>query len=269
MNAPNRPAAARAPQRPPAPVRATPAPGGATGTGERLSKRVMQIQSCSRREAEQYIEGGCVAVNGVVVEDPAHRVGSQSVVVDPTASLMLLAPVTLVLHKPPDMLLESACSLLTPAQHFSGDACGIRVLKRHFKHLQTVVPLETGASGLVVFTQDWRIQRKLTEDLGAMENELIAEVRGDLSDQVLQRLNRESDTRGQRLPVAKVSINSTAANLSKLRFAVKGAHPGLVAYLCGLAGLELLGIRRIRLGRVALSDLPVGSWRYLARHEKF
>jgi 23S rRNA pseudouridine2604 synthase len=54
-----------------------------------------------------------------------------------------------------------------------------------------------------------------------------------------------------------------------LRFAVKGAHPGLVSYLCEKAGLELLALKRIRLGRVALSDLPLGQWRYLAEFEKF
>jgi len=39
--------------------------------------------------------------------------------------------------------------------------------------------------------------------------------------------------------------------------------------LCEKAGLQILGMQRIRLGRVALSDLPVGQWRYLAGWEKF
>ena len=34
--------------------------------GERLSKRIMQLRDCSRREAEQYIEAGFVRVDGVV-----------------------------------------------------------------------------------------------------------------------------------------------------------------------------------------------------------
>ena len=33
--------------------------------GERLSKRIMQLRDCSRREAEQYIEAGFVRVDGV------------------------------------------------------------------------------------------------------------------------------------------------------------------------------------------------------------
>ena len=68
---------------------------------ERLSKRVAELVPCSRREAEQYIEGGWVSVDGRVVEEPMFRVSTQKVAVDPDASLLELLPVTLLLHKPP------------------------------------------------------------------------------------------------------------------------------------------------------------------------
>ena len=40
----------------------------------RLAKHVSELARCSRIEAEQYIKGGWVSVNGRVVEDPAHPV---------------------------------------------------------------------------------------------------------------------------------------------------------------------------------------------------
>ena len=73
------------------------------GEGERLSKRVAQMLGCSRREAEQTIEGGWVRVDGQVVEIPQQRVLTQTVTVDPDASLMALGEVTLILHKPPNV----------------------------------------------------------------------------------------------------------------------------------------------------------------------
>ena len=75
-----------------------PAPNQA---GERLSKRVAQLKACSRREAEQYIEGGWVQVNGQVVEEPMARVADQTVVIDTHANLMAASEVTLLLNKPP------------------------------------------------------------------------------------------------------------------------------------------------------------------------
>jgi 23S rRNA pseudouridine2604 synthase len=307
----NRPAPGMADNRPAAPSTAKPRNrprtvdrdpkpvAVAASEGERLSKRVMQLKGCSRSEAEQYIECGWVMVNGVVVEDPPFRVQQQTVTLDPAASLLNMADVTLILHKPPGWLdgveeeddeddaadnqrarapargkgakprVENARSLLIPAKHYAHDSSEIRMLKRHLLHLEAEVPLETGASGLVVFTQDWRTTRKLSEDLGSMEHEIIADVAGEVDEDALQKIARALKDERNPLPHTKFSVNSSAEEMSKLRFAIKGAHPGLVAYLCERGGLQLQAMRRIRLGRVTLSDLPVGQWRYLSVHEKF
>jgi 23S rRNA pseudouridine2604 synthase len=273
------------------------ADGGDSGDGERLSKRVAQILGCSRREAEQTIEGGWVRVNGQVVEIPQQRVLTQTVTVDPDASLMALGEVTLILHKPPNVLddlqddagpaaaapgpppgrgrqtrkaaIQSARVLLIAANHSPHDTSGQRPLLRHFKQLQASVPLETAASGLVVFTQEWRVQRKLTEDMGQMEHELMVEVRGEVKADALIPIERALHDPRQRLPVAKISISSASEARSILRLAVKGAHPGLAAFLCELAGLEIQALRRIRVGRVSLGDVAPGQWRYLAEFERF
>ena len=268
----------------------------AESAGERLSKRVMALKGCSRTEAEQYIEGGWVMVNGVVVEDPPFRVLQQTVTIAPEATLLNTADVTLILNKPSGWLdgveeeddeddedapparararahkppIPNARSLLTLANRYSNDQSEIRALKRHFLHLEADVALETGASGLVVFTQDWRTTRKLSEDLGSMEHELIVDVTGEVQPEHLQKIARALNDERNPLPQVKCSVNSSSADLSKLRFAVKGSHPGLVAYLCGKAGLEIQAMRRIRLGRLALTDLPVGQWRFLSAYEKF
>ncbi len=247
---------------------------------ERLAKRVAQIVPCSRRQAEQYIEGGWVRVNGVVVEEPMARVSDHRIEIDPHASLLDLSEVTLLLHKPSgfDAMaepgqagrhLKPAQQLLTAATHAASDASEDRVLKRHFTKLQATVPLETGASGLVVFTQDWRVARKLIEDAGVMEQEIIVEVAGDVPHPTMMRLNHTLSSDGRPLPQVKVSLSSNSETSSKLRFAVKGSHPGLIAFLCEHAGLQIVSMKRLRIGRVVMTQLPVGQWRYLQAHERF
>jgi len=252
---------------------------------QRLAKRLAEMLPCSRREAEQYIEGGWVRVDGQVVEEPQFRVLHQKIELDPDASLLALTPVTLLLHKPPGYddgtefddeertpkkkKIRPAQELLTPAAHFAEDTAGIRLLKRHFAKLTSPVPLEIGASGLLVFTQDWRVERKLEEDASVIEHEIIVEIEGEVSPDTLQRLNQGLSSDGHPLPRVKVSVNSSGEGKSKLRFAVKGTHPGLIAYLCERVALKILAMRRIRIGRVAMTQLPVGQWRYLLPHERF
>ena len=235
--------------------------------GERLSKRVMQLRACSRREAEQYIEAGFVRVDGVVAQEPSRRVTSQKVTVDAHASLLKLMSVTLIMNKPAGW--RDVRSLLTPEQHSKQDDSGVRFLKSHLTKLDASVPLEDEASGLLVFTQDFRVQRKLMEDMAFIEQELIVDVRGEVSSEDLRPIERAMRDARLRLPEFKISVGSANPERSKLRLAVKGSHLGLAVYLCELIGLQILALKRIRLGRVNLGDLPEGTWRYLAESERF
>ena len=159
--------------------------------------------------------------------------------------------------------------LLTLEHHSPHDHSGVRLMKSHLLKLDASVPLEYEASGLVAFTQDFRVQRKLMEDMPFIEQELMVDVRGEVLPEALRPIERAMRDERLRLPDFKISVGSANPERSKLRLAVKGSHLGLAPYLCELAGLEILALRRIRLGRVSLGDLEEGAWRYLAEGERF
>ena len=256
------------------------------GTGEatRLSKRVAQQLGCSRSEAEQYIEGGWVSVDGQLVELPGARVApTQAVALARDANLLDLHPVTLLLHKPAGFEAglglqadaaahgsrsqgaPQALALLNAGSHLAEDASATRVLLRHFKQLECFTPLPTEASGLVVYTQDRRIARKLQEDIETLEQECIAEVAGQIAEGGLQKLCHGLSFNGRPLPPIKVSWQ----NETRLRFALKGIRPGQIPSMCEAVGLSVLAIKRIRIGRVPLAKVPEGQWRYLQPWERF
>jgi len=262
----------------------------------RLLKRVAEQCQCSRSNAEQYIENGFVRVEGRVEEHPGARVRpDQSVTLDPEARLLPLTPVTLLLHKPPGLEAglgptgpspqidtgpkhtertathsrsqgaPPASTLLHAASQWKEDASGLRVLQRHFKQQECFTPLPTEASGLVVYTQDPSIARKLAQDIEVLEQECIVEVRGDIEPDGLQRLCHGLSFNGRALPPIKVSWQSE----HKLRFALKGIRPGQVRAMCEAVGLQVVELKRIRIGRVPLAKLPQGQWRYLSAWERF
>ena len=154
----------------------------------RLAKRVAEIAGCSRREADQYIQGGWVTVDGEVIDAPQHPVTTQVVQIDPEADLEQAEPATLLLHKPAGVGFEAAGKLATPASHTEGDDPGVRVLKRHFVRLTPLMPLDEEASGLMVLSQDGRVWRRLSEDADQIEQEFIVEVQGELAPYGLPRL---------------------------------------------------------------------------------
>jgi 23S rRNA pseudouridine2604 synthase len=245
-----------------------------TDNSIRLAKHVADMRPCSRREAEQYIEGGFVSVDGVVVEEAGARVApGQQVVIAKDANLQEIVPVTILLNKPagynagigsdglPALTLLGADTLAPAAPPVRET----RLLKRHLAKLTLTNPIDTKASGLVVFTQDFRVARKLVDDAARVEQEIIVEVSGDIMENGLALLNHGLPFNGKPLPPIKVSWQ----NENRLRFALKDPKPGQLEHMCKMVGLKVEGIKRLRIGRIAMSSLPVGQWRYLQDFEKF
>lgn len=235
----------------------------------RLAKHVADQVRCSRIEAEQYIKGGWVSVDGRVVEDPASLVTTQVVVLDPAAQLEAVEPATILLHKPVgyDTITgrKSAAGLVQPETRWPEDPSGVRLLERHFHRLTPLVPLDAEASGLMVLTQDGRVWRRLTEDGDEIEQEYVVEVSGEMAPWGLKKLNHGLHYNGRPLPPCKVSWQ----NEIRLRFALKGVQGGQLRDMCAQVGLDVVAIRRIRIGKVPLAKMPVGTWRYLPVGERF
>ena len=227
--------------------------------GVRLAKRVAALAGCSRREAELLIENGAVRVDGGVVLLPQARVlPAQQVSIEPGARPVAVPPVTLLLHKPAGLRMEDAAALLVPA-NLHAPAPGRPLVPRHLSGQRCMTPLDTSASGLLVFTQEWRVERKFSEDADFIEHELNVDVAGTVTPQQLKQLDRAP---------ARVSIGRQSGGSTGLRIAVKGLLPGQVARMLEPAGLAVEAIRRIRIGRVPLAGLPAGHWRYLRADER-
>ena len=81
----------------------------------------------------------------------------------------------------------------------------------------------------------------------------------------LRRLTHGLSYGGRELPPCKVSWQ----NETRLRFAMKGIAPELVPWMCGEVGLQVVALKRIRLGRLPMAGLPAGQWRVLRADERF
>lgn len=218
----------------------------------RLNKRVAEERGCSRREAELYIEGGFVSIDGVIVEEVGARVTpEQKVTISDDATLLEITPVTILLHKPAG---EPQPLHLLNTDTLTRSVPGKRFLKRHITGQEQVAPLDAKASGLVIFTQDFRVNRKLSEE--SVEQEIIVEVSGTIVEDGLRQLNTIN---------GKVSWQ----NETRLRFAMKNAKLGLIEKLCKEVGLKVVSMKRIRVGRISMASLPAGEWRYLQDYERF
>ncbi len=234
----------------------------------RLSKHLIDLIGCSRREAQLYIEGGWVLVNGATIDEPQYPITNQLVELRANAVAEPLPSITLLLNQPAlnNASLEQQLALLSPETHWAEDPSGILQLKGHFARLSSSeLPLQEKASGLQVFTQDWRTLRKLNDDRTRLEQEYVVQVAGEISAAKLKRITRAQIIKGVELPSCKASQQSE----QHLRMVLKDPSPGVIARLCASIDLEVVSMKRIRIGAVSMGKLPLGQWRYCTATQKF
>lgn len=240
----------------------------------RLSKRMAELGLCSRREADEFIERGWVKVDGEVVDVLGSRVGpDQKIELVRQAETELAERVTIVLNKPVGYVCgpaepgeRPAWQLVKEDTRFVLDKSGIHYVRRHHNGLSPAGWLDVDSAGLLVLTQDGRIARKLISSAKDYEQEFLVDLAVPMGEDTLARLNTG------RLKVEGVEVPSLKAsrqNDVQLRIVLRENRNRLVRQICDLIGLRVVAVRRIRIGRVALNELPSGQWRYLGSDERF
>jgi 23S rRNA pseudouridine2604 synthase len=263
----------------------------------RLNKRMAELGLCSRREADDWIERGWVLVNGAPAVMGVKVLPTDRIEVDKKATGAQAQQVTVLLHKPVGYVsgqaedgYEPAIVLVNPRNQWREDASRIRFAPYHLRSLAPSGRLDIDSTGLLVLTQDGRVARQLIGEDSQIEKEYLVRVSYQVSPQrvtempgagraepisqdvravfppaLLARLRHGLSLDGQALKPALVDWQ----NPEQLRFVLKEGKKRQIRRMCEAVGLHVTGLKRVRIGGVALGQLPVGQWRYLAAGERF
>jgi 23S rRNA pseudouridine2604 synthase len=238
----------------------------------RLSKVMSERGLCSRREADDLISKGLVMVDGQVVSQLGTKISPQAKIeVTGRGQRTLDEKVTILINKPkgyvssqPEKGYRAAVELITRDTQDAGDK-----VKFHPKFLRGLAPagrLDIDSQGLLVLTQDGVIAKKLIGENSNVEKEYLVRVAGKLSDEGLRRLcNGSLVIEGRKLRPAQVEW----VNEDQLRFVLKEGMKRQIRKMCEAVGLEVTGLKRVRIGKITLGKLQEGQWRTLRPGESF
>jgi 23S rRNA pseudouridine2604 synthase len=245
--------------------------------GIRLSKWLSEQGLVSRREADEWIAAGLVKVDGVAaVLGQRINPAAQTVKIDDVARQQQALRVTILLHKPIGVVsgqaedgYEPAVTLVKASSRWSEDRANIRFHAGHLRHLAPAGRLDIDSTGLLVFTQDGRVAKRLIGDETRIEKEYLVRVQhlqpGPLPPEAMALLSHGLTLDDKPLKPAKVSW----ANEDQLRFVLREGRKRQIRRMCEAVGLRVLGLKRVRIGSVVLGKLPPGQWRYLRDDEAF
>ncbi len=228
---------------------------------------------CSRREADAYIERGWVRVDGVVVSELGSKAyPGQKITLEKQAQRRQTSRVTILLNKPVGYVsgqaeqgYRPAISLINASTRYHVDKSPLRFDPSHLRGLAPAGRLDIDSQGLLILTQDGRIARQLINDDSEIEKEYLVRVDGHIGANGLKLLNHGLSLDGKPLKPAKVSWQ----NEDQLRFVLQEGKKRQIRRMCEMVGLKVVGLKRVRMGRIVLGDLPPGKWRYLKDGERF
>jgi 23S rRNA pseudouridine2604 synthase len=243
----------------------------------RLSKLMAEKGLCSRREADVYIAEGRVFVDGEKVSVLGTKVPRTArITLDSEALKTQKSLVTIVLNKPvgyvsaqPEPEYTPAIRLITPENQYlpekTTESGRRQTLKpEHFEGLAVCGRLDIDSQGLLIFSQDGRIAKKIIGENSEVDKEYLVRVDGALSRANLELLRHGLVLDGKPLKPAEVDW----ANEDQLRFVLNEGKKRQIRRMCEAVGLKVRGLKRVRVGKLMLGKLPEGQWRFLEPHER-
>lgn len=240
-------------------------------TTARLSKLMGERGLCSRREADVYIQTGQVLVDGEVVSVLGTKVPLTAVItLKNQAQEKQSNKVTILLNKPigyvstqPEKGYIAAIELIRAENQFKE---GFKPFHLSLlKNLNVAGRLDIDSTGLLILSQDGTIVKTIIGPESDIEKEYLVEVDGFITEQSIKKLCFGLSLDGKSLKHAVVEC--LQPNL--LRFILKEGKKRQIRRMCELVNLKVVKLKRVRVGRVLLGNLPEGKWRFLEPHEKF
>ena len=239
----------------------------------RLSKLMAERGLCSRREADELIARGWVKVDGEIVSQLGTKVRpSAKVELARIANAQLSDAATILLNKPigyvsgqPEKGYEPAVRLISAGNREPDDRSRAKLTRATFEGLAPAGRLDIDSQGLLVFTQSGALAKRLIGANSEIEKEYLVRVFGRLNADGLKLLQHGLELDGAPLKPAQVD----RVNEDQLRFVLREGKKRQVRRMCEAVGLEVRGLKRVRIGRVRLGRLPEGKWRFLRDGEDF
>jgi len=220
--------------------------------GERIAKRIARAGLCSRREAEQWILAGRVAVNGKTIASPALDVGAADRISVDGKPLPRRERTRLFLY-------HKSRGLVTSARDPQGRPTIFARLPKHLPRLVSVGRLDLNTEGLLLLTNDGGLARMLELPKTGWLRRYRVRAHGRATQGALDALAAGITVDGIRYGPIEARLDREQGSNVWLSFAMREGKNREIRNVLGALGLEVNRLIRISFGPFQLGELPEGA----------
>jgi 23S rRNA pseudouridine2605 synthase len=219
--------------------------------GERIAKVIARAGLCSRREAEAWIAGGRVAVNGTAISSPSVKVtDGDTVTVDGKPLPQRERTRLFLYHKPRGLVTTSADP--------EGRPTIFGALPKNLPRLISVGRLDLNTEGLLLLTNDGGLARVLELPQTGWLRRYRVRAHGGVAQAQLDALRAGIELNGIRYGAIEASIDREQGANIWLTFAIREGKNREVRNVLEHLGLQVNRLIRVSFGPFTLGDLAEG-----------
>ncbi len=236
----------------------------------RLSKLMSEQSLCSRREADEFISKGWVFVNGEQITELGFKTSPEAqITLDPKAKEQQKNLITIALNKPVAYVSNLAEKDYIPAirlikpKHQDTSYRSSLELPHEINKLAVIGRLDIDSKGLLIFTQDGRLAKKVIGADSEIEKEYLVTIKENVSQNQIDQLSYGLSLDGKKLKPAIVRLISN----HQLQFILKEGKKRQIRRMCEQVQLSVISLIRVRIGTLKLGRLKEGQWRFIEKNE--
>ena len=229
----------------------------------RLQKFLANSGICSRRSAEKIITDGKIQVNGIIVTELGTKI-------NPDIDTVLyngkeVKPVNKHIY----ILLNKPIGCVTTVKEQFGRPTVIDLVKGIDAKLLPVGRLDMYTSGALILTNDGDFIYKVTHPKNEVEKTYNATVRGIVTREDIEKLEKGVEIEDYTSGKAKAKILKTdeLKNFSRIQITIHEGKNREVRKMCEAIGKPVIALHRARIGNIDVKDLKLGTWRHLRENE--
>lgn len=221
----------------------------------RLNKHLADLGLASRRGAEALILSGQVKVNGKVCTELATKV-------DPAVDKVTVDKAALAPKGPAGYMLNKPVGYVTTKGEEEGPNI-IELLPKEAHGMSYAGRLDKDSRGLVLMLADGRVSFKLTAPETHLEKEYEVKTETDPADSQLEKMAKglvlkDGPTRPCKIEVIKEN---------RFRMIITEGRNRQIRRMCSRIGLEVVDLRRVRIGPMRMGSIVEGGWREMTQKD--
>ncbi len=224
----------------------------------RINKFIASTGYCSRREADKLVSEGQVFVNNYKITELGTKIDDEKDSIRVGKKVIKSKSHTVIaLNKPKGFVCTKK------ATH--NERIIMELLPENLRHLNSIGRLDKDSEGLLLMTNDGDLALRLTHPRKHVEKEYLVTVKGEVEDEVIEKIAKGVKLMGYKTKPAKVKIIYVGEERSILQIVIQEGKKRQIRDMMFTLGHRVKKLERVRISGYKMDkNMPRGAFQYLS-----